>query len=42
MKKNEEYDFVAYITLPNGRKIYAKNYGHKAFRIPKSKSNKEN
>ncbi len=27
------YIFVAYITLKNGRRIYAKSYGKKAFRI---------
>ena len=29
-----EYIFVAFITLKNGKRIYAKQYGLKAFRIP--------
>ena len=29
-----KYIFVAHITLRNGRRIYAKHYGLKAFRIP--------
>ncbi len=35
-KKNSEitYIFTAYITLPDGHRIYAKQYGLKAFRIP--------
>ena len=28
------YVYTAYITLRNGRRIYAKPYGLKAFRIP--------
>ncbi len=27
------YIYVSYITLKNGRRIYAKSYGKKAFRI---------
>ena len=27
------YEFVAFITLKDGRRIYAKNYGKRAFRI---------
>ncbi len=27
------YVFVAFITLKDGRRIYAKNYGKRAFRI---------
>lgn len=32
---NEEYTYiyVAYITLKNGKRIYARNYGKRAFRI---------
>ena len=29
-----EYIYVAFITPRDGRRIYAKNYGLKAFRIP--------
>lgn len=29
-----EYIFTAYITLKNGKRIYAKQRGLKAFRIP--------
>ncbi len=29
----EEYVYTAYITLRNGRRIYASSYGLKAFRI---------
>lgn len=32
-QKDKDYIFVAYITLRNGRRIYAKQYGLKAFRI---------
>ncbi len=28
-----KYIFVAYITLKNGRRLYARDYGLKAFRI---------
>ena len=28
------YIYVPYITTRDGRKIFAKAYGHKAFRIP--------
>lgn len=33
--QNDEYIyiFVAYITLKNGKRIYARNYGKRAFRI---------
>lgn len=31
--QNCHYIYVACITLKNGRKIYAKNYGKRAFRI---------
>ena len=27
------YIYVAFITLRNGKRIYASQYGHKAFRI---------
>ena len=30
------YVFTAYITLPNGQRLYAKERGLKAFRIPVS------
>ncbi len=37
MAKNEnkeyKYIFVTFITLKNGRRIYASQYGKKAFRI---------
>ena len=29
-----EYIYTAYITYPNGRVVYASEYGLKAFRIP--------
>lgn len=29
-----EYIYTAYITLKNGKRIYASQYGLKAFRIP--------
>lgn len=32
-----EYIYVAFITLKNGSRIYAKQYGLKAFRIPVKK-----
>jgi hypothetical protein len=32
--ENVAHIFVAYITLRNGRRIYARSYGLKAFRIP--------
>ena len=28
-----KYRYVAYITTKSGRRIYAKNYGYRAFRI---------
>ena len=31
--KHGRYIFVAYITLKDGTRIYARNYGKKAFRI---------
>ena len=33
MQDKKTYIYVAYITLKNGRRIYAKTYGLKAFRI---------
>ena len=30
---NETYIYVAFITLKNEKKLYARNYGKKAFRI---------
>ncbi|MEA4999867.1 MAG: hypothetical protein VB087_10815 [Candidatus Limiplasma sp.] len=35
--RNYACDFVAYITLQNGKRIYAKDYGKKAFCIPKNR-----
>ena len=35
---DKDYIFVAYITLRNGQKIYAKQYGLKAFRIAVKRS----
>ncbi len=29
----KKYIFVAYITTKSGKRIYAKDYGYKAFRI---------
>ena len=31
--KVKRYAFVAYITTKSGRRIYARDYGYKAFRI---------
>ena len=31
--KTKKYVFVAYITTKSGRRIYAKTYGYRAFRI---------
>lgn len=31
-----EYIYTPYITLKNGKRIWAKQYGKKAFRIPKT------
>ncbi len=36
-KSNVEYIYTAFITLKNGKRIYASQYGLKAFRIPVSK-----
>ena len=35
MKNRDNYEtiYVAYITLRNGKRIYASQYGYKAFRI---------
>lgn len=33
-EKGVTYIFTAYITRPDGRRIYAKQYGKKAFCIP--------
>lgn len=33
MKEEYTYIFVAYITLKNGKRLYARNYGKRAFRI---------
>ena len=32
-KSDVTYIYVAFITLRNGKRIYARQYGHKAFRI---------
>lgn len=40
MSDNTDYIYVAYITLKNGHRIYASQYGHKAFRIPVKQQNK--
>ena len=34
MNKKTRFIFVKYITLRNGKRIYASDYGYKAFRIP--------
>ena len=36
-KSTKKFIYTAYITLKNGRRIYAKQYGLKAFRIPINK-----
>jgi len=33
-KPEPKYIFRPWITLPDGRKLYARNYGKKAFKIP--------
>jgi hypothetical protein len=33
-KDTVEFIYTAYITLKNGKRIYASHYGLKAFRIP--------
>lgn len=33
MPKDAKYIFVAFITLRNGKRIYARQYGRRAFRI---------
>lgn len=40
-KSNYEYTYiyVAYITLKNGKRLYARNYGKRAFRIRVKKQN---
>lgn len=40
MEKNSEIEFVftPYITLKNGRRIYARHYGKKVFCFPKKQS----
>jgi hypothetical protein len=35
--KGKSGGFVAWITLKNGKKIYAKDYGYKGFPIGKTK-----
>lgn len=42
VSKNDsiEYIYTAYITLKNGKKIYASQYGLKAFQIPVKSKNK--
>ena len=43
MKKIQEENlvFVAYITLKNGRRIYARQYGKKAFCLCKNSKEKK-
>lgn len=41
-ENNASFIFTAYITLPNGRRIYAKQYGKKAFCIPVSSNKDQN
>lgn len=41
-EKGVTYIFTAYRTLPDGRRIYAKQYGKKAFRIPVTKDKSKN
>lgn len=36
---SEAYIFRPYITLQDGTRLYAKAYGHKAFRIPVGEDN---
>lgn len=33
--KDTDWVFVAFITLRDGRRIYARDYGLRAFRLPK-------
>ena len=35
--KNSELVFTTYVTLKNGRKLYARQFGKKVFCFPKSK-----
>lgn len=39
--KSGPFVFTAYITLKNGKRVYAKQYGKKAFCIPVSKMKEE-
>lgn len=43
MNENNQQELVytAYITLKNGKRIYAKTYGKKAFCFPKKKSSEQ-
>lgn len=39
-KEDEEVVYTAYITLKNGRRLYASSYGLKAFRLKVRKKTK--
>lgn len=38
---NVELVFTPYVTLKNGKRLYAKQYGKKVFCFPKEKTEKE-
>ena len=40
-RKDSNFTFTAYITLKDGRKIYARQFGKKAFCIPVNKKLKK-
>lgn len=40
-KDSVEYIYTAFITLKNGKRIYASQYGLKAFYIPVKSKNKQ-
>lgn len=40
-KKNHDYIFRPYITTKDGKRIFAKDYGHKAWKIPVFELNKK-
>lgn len=40
MIKEDSFVYSAYITLKNGRRIYARQYGKKAFCFPAKKDHK--
>lgn len=41
MKNDTEFVYTPYITLKNGKRIYAKQYGKKAFCFPNKPKNCE-